>query len=149
MSDLSAGSKDWWLLLTTEARATYDRWAQAPAFEWAGIQPNPSEELRSSKYTRLESRAFSMIHASLPRSISEELLAERTLSCLAALFLILKNYQPGGLQERSRLIEALCGPGSGSSPRDVVEKLRTWSGRYTRAAAMAYERDRCPQCWAT
>ena len=129
MSDLSAGSKDWWLLLTTEARATYDRWAQAPAFEWAGIQPNPSEELRSSKYTRLESR--------------------RTLSCLAALFLILKNYQPGGLQERSRLIEALCGPGSGSSPRDVVEKLRTWSGRYTRAAAMAYERDRCPQCWAT
>ena len=92
--------------------------AQAPAIERAAIQPVPSVELSSSKYTRLESCAFSMIHASLHKSISEQVLGERTLNCLSALFLILKSYQLGGLQERSRLIEALCSPGVGSGPKD-------------------------------
>ena len=136
MADLSLGSKDWWALLVHEARAAYEGWAQTPAIERASIRATPGPELGSDKYSRLESRAFSMIHASLPRSISEELLAERTLDCLSTLFLILKTYQPGGLQERSRLIEALCSPGIGANPKDVVDKLRSWTRHYARAASM-------------
>ena len=136
MADLSSGSKDWWALLVSEARAAYEGWAQTPAIERAAIRAMPSPELGSDKYSRLESRAFSMIHASLPRSIAEELLAERTLDCLSTLFLIMKTFQPGGLQERSRLIEALCSPGVGVSPKDVVDRLRSWTRHYARAASM-------------
>ena len=133
---MSLGSKDWWALLVSEAKAAYEGWAQTPAIERASIRAHPSPELGSDKYSRLERRAFSMIHASLPRSIAEELLAERTLDCLSTVFLILKTFQPGGLQERSRLIEALCNPGIGASRKDVVDKLRSWTRHYTRAASM-------------
>ena len=123
--------------ITNGAREGEGRDRYTPAIERAAIRATPSPELgNSDKYSRLESRAFSMIHASLPRSIAEELLAERTLDCLSTLFLIMKTFQPGGLQERSRLIEALCSPGVGVSPKDIVDRLRSWTRHYTRAASM-------------
>ena len=136
MSDLSAGSGEWWQMLVDEAKAAYEKWSSAPAIERAGIKAIPSLRLQDERYVRLESRAFSMIHSSLPRSIKEELLATRSLTCLDASFVILKTFQPGGLAERSRLLDALSKPGNGANPRDLVDKLRAWSRHVVRATSM-------------
>ena len=136
MSDLSAGSGEWWQMLVDEAKAAYDRWAAAPAIQRTSIKAIPSPRLSDERFTRLESRAFSMIHSSLPSSIKEELLAARALTCLDAIFVILKTFQPGGLAERSRLLDALSQPGIGSNPKEVVDKLRAWTRHLVRAESM-------------
>ena len=53
MADLSVGSKDWWALLVSEARAAYEGRTQTPAIERAAIRAIPSPELGSDKYSRL------------------------------------------------------------------------------------------------
>ena len=136
MGDLCAGSKEWWSKIMTCAREAYERWRTSSALERLAVQPCVSQELQSDKYSRLESRAFSMLQASLPASVSEELLVCRQLTCVWAVFITLKTYQPGGLAERTRLLDALQTPGAGSSAKDVLDRLRVWSRHLARAISM-------------
>ena len=94
------------------------------ALDRLAVQPQLSEDMLDGKYARLESRAFSMLQPGLPPSVLEELLANRQLSCVHAIYQVLKTFQPGGLAERSKLLDALQSPGSGGSPKEVLEKLR-------------------------
>ena len=136
MGDLSAGSGEWWAATVKCAREAYDRWAGATALERLAVQPEVPPSLRGPEYARLESRAFSMLQAGLPPSVLEELLASRRMSCVNALYQVLKTFQPGGLAERTRLLEALQAPGVGQTPKEVLEKLRLWMRHLNRAVSM-------------
>ena len=136
MSDISPGSGEWFQIVLQEARDAYEQWAKAPAIERAQIRATPSVYLQDAKFARLEARVFSMLHASLPQSVKDELLAARTLNTVSALFLVLKTFQPGGLRERAQLLDALTKPGVGSTARDSVDKLRTWHRHLVRATSM-------------
>ena len=136
MGDLSAGSGEWWQATVKCAREAYDRWASASALERLAVQPAVPDNLRGPEYTRLESRAFSMLQAGLPPSVLEELLASRSMSCVHALYQVLKTFQPGGLAERTRLLEALQSPGAGQNPKEVLDKLRLWMRHLNRASSM-------------
>ena len=117
-------------------KSAYDRWASSSALDRLAVQPHLSEDMLDGKYARLESRAFSMLQPGLPPSVLEELLANRQLSCVHAIYQVLKTFQPGGLAERSKLLDALQSPGSGGSPKEVLEKLRIWTRHLNRALAM-------------
>ena len=77
-----------------------------------------------------------MLQAGLPPSVLEELLASRRMTCVNALYQVLKTFQPGGLAERTRLLEALQSPGVGQNPKEVLEKLRLWMRHLNRALSM-------------
>ena len=136
MGDLSEGSGEWWALIMKCARETYDRWSTSTALERLSIYPEIPESLRNPRFSRLESRAFSMLQAAIPASVLDELLASRQLTCVHAVYQILKSFQPGGLAERTRLLEALQNPGAGQSAKDILERLRVWSRHLSRAVTM-------------
>ena len=66
----------------------------------------------------------------------DELLASRQLTCVHAVYQVLKSFQPGGLAERTRLLEALQNPGAGQTAKEILEKLRTWTRHLSRAVTM-------------
>ena len=74
-----------------------------------------------------------MLQTAIPQTIRDELVATRSLRCVGVICLIchvLRLFQPGGLPERTRLLEQLTIPGQVNSATKAVNKLR---GALTRA----------------
>ena len=122
----------WWQRVVAESQAWYSRWVHAPAVERGLIRPTQSSELQDLRYRRLESRAYAMLQSAVPTMIRDELIANREVHCVALVF----HVQPGGLQERASLLEALTNPGTSNTAADAVAKLRAWGRALNRAASM-------------
>ena len=136
MSDLTPMSGVWWSRVVAEARAWYELWTQSPAVERGLLRPNPLQELQSLRYRRLESRAYAMLLAATPGTIREEVVANRETHCVALLYHVLRTYQPGGLQERTALLEVLTNPGTTTQAAEAVQNLRGWGRALNRAMSM-------------
>ena len=82
-------------------------------------------------------RAVQMLLQAVPESISNQAMATRTLSSVGILFQVLKQYQPGGLQERQELLRSLTDLPSVSSAAEAVSYLQGWFRHVGRARAMS------------
>ena len=134
MSDITPMS--WvWSRSTAEARWWYQVWIQSTAIDRELVRPTPTSELQSLRFRRLESRAYAMLFAATPTSIRDGLVANRETNCIALLFLVLRTYQPGGLQERTALLETLSNPGTTNNPAEAAQKLRSWGRALSRATS--------------
>ena len=136
MNDLSFLSGLWWKRILEEAHCWYQKWCEAPAVERGLIRPQMSAELTDMRYWRLESRAYAMLQNAVPSLVREELVSSRSIHCVGLLFHVLRLYQPGGLQERTRLLDQLSNPGKAVSASEGVAKLRAWHRALARAVTM-------------
>ena len=84
------------------------------------------------KYQRVESRAVSLLLASVPAQIKDEAVSNRWLSSASLLFRIQCLYQPGGSSERSMLLSQLVGPEQVKSFSGGVTMLRKWQQQFYR-----------------
>ena len=134
--DLSDMSQLWWGRVEWEAQQLYQRWSKASALEKGLIAATVSPELIDARFRRLESRAYSMLQASVPQVIRDELIASRSLTCVGLLYQVLKVYAPGGLQERSQVLTELTHLGVAKSASEAVQMLRSWQRSHARAVAM-------------
>ena len=135
MSDITPMSGVWWSRSTAEARWWYQVWIQSTAIDRELVRPTPTGEPQSLRFRRLESRAYAMLLAATPTSIRDGLVANRETNCVALLFLVLRTYQPGGLQERTALLETLNNPGTTNNPAEAAQKLRSWGRALSRATS--------------
>ena len=136
MSDLSAMSGVWWQRVLAESRYWYNLWCCSAAVDRGLIRPVQSLELQGLRFRRLESRAYSMLQAAVPVSIREELVANREVHCVALVYHVLRIFQPGGLQERTTLLDVLSNPGTAGTAVEAVQKLRAWGRALSRAVNM-------------
>ena len=58
------------------------------------------ERLGQEEFLSLDARALAMLTKALPKEIYDHSLALRNTTCAGLLFLTLRSFQPGGLQER-------------------------------------------------
>ena len=100
LRDLSARSWEWYQRVQEASMQYYHEYQASDPLRTGQIMPDLPEDLRSPVYARLESRAVQMLLQAVPESISNQAMATRTLSSVGILFQVLKQYQPGGLQER-------------------------------------------------
>ena len=127
MSDLSDGSAGWWRRLRAEAAKAYDVWVVSGPIEKLGVTPVVSEELEGGRWSRVNSRAASMILSSLDETIRPELVSRRmTGSTTSIVFRLLTLYQPGGEEEKYRTLQQLQAPPQESEAPKAVEALRAW-----------------------
>ncbi|CAE7272645.1 TY5A, partial [Symbiodinium pilosum] len=126
MADLSQGSASWWQRVEWEARSLYAKWTAMSAINRGLLIPTMSSQLADIRFQRLESRAFSMLQAALPKAVKDELLATRTLTTVSAIFVTLKLYAPGGLAERNELLDSLTSLGVAKTAQDAVAQIRRW-----------------------
>lgn len=82
----------------------YNQWLYSQPLERLKIcAPDMSKLLVG--YERLDQRVTSLLLQCIPKSIKDEVVAARELSTAGILFRILRTYQPGGLVEKSRLLD--------------------------------------------
>ena len=113
MSDLSDGSASWWRQVRSASAAAYDTWIVSGPMERLGVAPTAGE-LEDGKWSRVNSRAASMILTALDESIRSELVSRRmTGSVTAIVFRLLTLYQPGGEEEKVPDVAAASGPPEG------------------------------------
>ena len=127
MSDLSDGSSTWWQRIRQKAGEAYEKWTNAGPMEKLSIAPERDGTLEGGRWSRVNSRAASMIMLALHESVRSEMVARRlTGSTVSLLFRLMTLYQPGGEAERTRILHNLQCPNEESEPAKVVEALRSW-----------------------
>ena len=127
LSDLSDGSAQWWRKVKKEATKSYELWANASPLEKLSIYPEGSEELEGGKWSRVNSRAASMVLLALPDTIKTEMVARRlTGSTVALIFRLMTLYQPGGESEKLKILQNLQSPPQDPDAQRTVEALRSW-----------------------
>ena len=127
MRDLSASSAQWWDDVLKLVRDSYSKWLAATPLERLQLEPTGHEALTTSKWTRVNSRACSMILQSLVESIRVDLIARRSVqSSPMILFRLHTCYQPGGASERAAVLNALQSPSVPQSLDEALVWLRSW-----------------------
>eukprot|EP00439_Symbiodinium_sp_Y106_P018206 s4987_g2.t1 len=134
--DLAPKAHIWWALVLEEAKRSYRLWMAATPLERITIQGTPSDDLRSDKYVRLESRALAMLSKAVPASIYDHVLSVRNTTCCGLVFFVLKAYQPGGLHETTELLKGLTVLGECTTAKQGVESLSVWARHLERARGM-------------
>ena len=106
----------------------YSKWTSASPVEKLGLVPPREDALESGKWSRVNSRAASMVLMAVPTAVKQELVQRRsTGSVTSLLFRLLTIYQPGGQQEKVTILQGLQQPKSEQTAADAVRSLRAWA----------------------
>ena len=97
----------------------------------------PENAPLSAGFERLDQRVTSLLLQSVPKAIKDEIIAARELTTTQILFRVLRTYQPGGLVEKSRLLEDLTTVPMVKSASEAVSALRLWKRKASRANELA------------
>ena len=103
MSDLSANSQQWWEETMKVVSTWYTEHMTLTPIQRLAHVPELPAHLKQKRWTRLEKRAASMLMASLPETLKEEVVASKAVSTLGILTKAMLLYQPGGLGERGAM----------------------------------------------
>ena len=127
MSDISDGSAAWWRGVVKEAHRAYGAWSLANPVEKLTIMPDITH-LEGGQWARVNSRAATMLITALPEAVRQEAVARRLANSSTKLvYRLLQIYQPGGENEKVKILGHLQAPPTESDPQRAVESLRTWN----------------------
>ncbi|CAE7446981.1 RE1 [Symbiodinium sp. CCMP2592] len=130
MSDLSDGSAVWWYRVKQEAAKSYAELSSSSPLERLKVVPPTLEPLESGKWSRVNSRG--------EHDNDSEMVARRlTGSTVSLLFRLMTLYQPGGEEEKVRILKNLQEPPQEQDPQKVLEALRNWDRWLRRCRELA------------
>ena len=135
MGDLSNSSSTWWQAISSSLEKYYMAYLGASTRDRLNLRPEvyALAEVGDNRWARVDKRAASMILASLPESVKNEILAARLVGTLQILARAVVLYRPGGAAERQQILRALESPTAATNPTEAVDVLRRWS-RWLRRA---------------
>ena len=137
MCDLSATSHLWWPKVVQEAEATYTRFATSGPIERLGITPNITDELVTGKWSRVNSRATTMLLAAIEDDLRVEMVNRRMCdSAVGILYRLMTLYAPGGESEKSLTLKKLQTPTRCTDPQLAADELRAWERWKKRAETL-------------
>ena len=135
VGDLSKHAASWWKRVMQTTTATYAEWLHADPLSRLKIV-SPDNGPLCVGFERLDQRMTSLLLQAVPKSIKDEIIATRELTTAAILFRVMRAYQPGGLIEKSRLLEDLTMVPTTKSAQEVVAALRLWKRKASRASEL-------------
>ena len=135
IGDLSRNATTWWKRTMAATSTKYNQWLRAEPLQRLHICAPTSNELPAG-FERLDQRVTSLLLHAVPKAVKDEVVATRELSTAGILYRVFRTYQPGGLSERSRLLEDLTTPSPARTPQEAVNALRLWKRKANRAAEL-------------
>ena len=131
---LSPTAAVWWSAVEQAANYQYQRWLTAEVLDRLMLDPSSvMASFDAARYQRVESRAVTLVLASIPQSLREEAVSNRWLTTASLLFRMQCVYQPGGSSERSMLLSQLVSPEMMKTCGGAVTALRRWLQHFNRA----------------
>jgi hypothetical protein len=123
----------WFSHVLEEAEDAYRRWTVALPLERSTI----SVEVESwPKYEQLSCKVSSLMLDAVSADIMKSAIQDNDLEPAALLFRVLKVYQPGGTEERQKLLAELSITKAKTTAGAAVEELRAWERRKKRAVEL-------------
>ena len=120
-----------------EAEATYTRFATSGPIERLGITPNITDELITGKWSRVNSRATTMLLAAIEDDLRVEMVNRRMCdSAVGILYRLMTLYAPGGESEKSLTLKKLQTPTRCTDPQLAADELRAWERWKKRAETL-------------
>ena len=130
---LSPSSASWWMSVERAATQQYQRWLIADPVDRLVLDPSTVvADFDLTRFQRVESRAISLLLASLPQNIRDESVSNRWLTSASILFRVQCIYQPGGSRERSMFLTNLVNPEASKTLSGAVSMLRRWQQHFYR-----------------
>ena len=122
--------------------AYYEAYTPASHVGKLALRPEDYEtsELKDPRWSRVDKRAASMLLASLPAGVRDEILASRLSGSLALLSRVVVLHRPGSVVERQQILTSLESPPQASNAVEAVTSLRRWSRWMTRASDLGIQR---------
>ena len=136
VADLSKYAANWWKKMLLATTAKYEHGLGADPLSRLRITA-PENAPLSAGFERLDQRVTSLLLQSVPKAIKDEIIAACELTTTQILFRVLRTYQPGGLVEKSRLLEDLTTVPTVKSASEAVSALRLWKRKASRANELA------------
>ena len=131
---LSPSADVWFQAVELAANQGYARWLVADPLGRLAIDPGSVvASFDHQKFQRVESRAVTLLLASMPSSFKDDLVMNRWLSSASILFRVMCIWQPGGSSERAHLLAQLVQPEGCKSYREALPILRKWHQNLQRA----------------
>ena len=126
MKDVSPQAHRWWPLVEEEARHYYEKWRQSTPVERLYVKPQCKVVEEDPSLQRTEQRGISLLIKAVPETIRETIVSERLMTSTGIIFTLMKNFQPGGANERTMLLKTLTQPSWGTSVKEATTTMRTW-----------------------
>ena len=126
MKDVSPQAHRWWPLVEEEARHYYEKWRQSTPVERLYVKPQCKVVEEDPSLQRTEQRGISLLIKAAPETIRETIVSERLMTSTGIIFTLMKNFQPGGANERTMLLKTLTQPSWGASIKEATTTMRTW-----------------------
>jgi hypothetical protein len=120
----------WWQHVRERAQEAYDEWLAKDPMDRAAVQV---QELAWHRYSQLSIRVATALLDAIPDEFQRELISTRQIDAVTILFRLLVVYQPGGQEERQKILSELRKAKAASTAKMAVEELRTWFRRMNRA----------------
>ena len=135
IGDLSKNASVWWHRTIGVISDRYSQWLHADPLTRLRIGPPSKRELPAG-FERLDQRVTSLLLQAVPASIKNEVVATRELSTAGILYRVFRTYQPGGSNERSKLLDDLTTVPAVQSIGDTISALRLWKRKASRAVEL-------------
>ena len=127
MQDLSTSSSTWWTLVMQLVQSTYNKWLSSTPLERLQLEPKGHEMLTTARWTRVNSRACTLVLQALVETVRADLISRRAVQSMPMiLFRLHTCYQPGGASERSAVLGNLQNLVQPTSIEASLEWLRSW-----------------------
>ena len=134
IGDMSGGALQWWDDVLRAVTEQYNRWLLADPLQRLHLPPPAEVEYNTSALRkRLDIRTSTLLLAALPSTLKSELVSARQMATGEILYRIMRNYQPGGLAEKSETLQALSVTQAAKNPKEATEKLQRWRRHQLRA----------------
>ena len=131
---LSPSADIWFSAVEAAANQGYSRWLVADPLGRLSLDPGSVvATLDMHKFQRVESRAVTLLLASVTNQVRDDIIANRWLTTAAILYRILCVYQPGGSSERAQLLSQLVTPEVCKGFQDAIRVFRRWQQSLQRA----------------
>ena len=80
---------------------------------------------------RTEQRGISLLIKAIAETVKETIVSERMMTSTGIIFTLMKNFQPGGANERTMLLKTLTQPSWGTTVREAAATIER-GGDFTR-----------------
>jgi hypothetical protein len=108
----------WWSHVREKAQEAYDTWLASEPLERASVTV---QQIEWHRYTQLAIRVATVMLDAIPEELQRELITTRQLDAATILFRLMIVYQPGGQEERQKILSELRKAKTCSTAKMAVE----------------------------
>ncbi|CAE7297817.1 unnamed protein product, partial [Symbiodinium sp. KB8] len=126
IATLAAGASEWWAQTLKVAQAAYAEYQTLSPVKRLNVVARLTPELQEPKYQKLERKVVSLVLASLPKGVRDDLVAYRVQGVHQILYRLMVIFQPGGAQDRAQLLKQLDVNETSQGPGEAIIAIRRW-----------------------